>query len=104
MKDFNLHALNRPISQMIWHVTLLISPYLVFSDLYICFQHAGKHYTHKIDIYALGLIFFELVYPFDTQMERIHIMSDVKRLRFPDRFVKMMSKDEVCCVNLYTVK
>ncbi|KAK2142502.1 hypothetical protein LSH36_947g01029 [Paralvinella palmiformis] len=60
--------------------------------------HAGRNYTHKVDIYALGLIFFELFYPFNTQMERIRTLSDVKRLRFPDKFAQMLSGDEVTFV------
>ncbi|XP_078586154.1 eukaryotic translation initiation factor 2-alpha kinase 3-like [Branchiostoma floridae x Branchiostoma japonicum] len=34
-------------------------------------QIAGKAYTHKVDIFSLGLIFFELLHPFSTQMERV---------------------------------
>ena len=33
-------------------------------------QKAGKEYGQKVDIYALGIIFFELNYPFKTQSER----------------------------------
>ena len=33
----------------------------------------GKAYSHKVDIFSLGLIFFELFCPFGTQMERIKV-------------------------------
>ena len=36
-------------------------------------QMEGKSYSHKVDVYSLGIIFFELFYPFGTQMERIMV-------------------------------
>ena len=36
-------------------------------------QMEGKAYSHKVDIFSLGLIFFELFCPFGTQMERIKV-------------------------------
>ena len=33
-------------------------------------QNAGRQYTEKVDIYALGIIFFEMNCPFGTEMER----------------------------------
>ncbi|ERE66384.1 eukaryotic translation initiation factor 2-alpha kinase 3-like protein [Cricetulus griseus] len=38
-------------------------------------QIHGNNYSHKVDIFSLGLILFELLYPFSTQMERVrHLM------------------------------
>ncbi|XP_019626481.1 PREDICTED: eukaryotic translation initiation factor 2-alpha kinase 3-like [Branchiostoma belcheri] len=51
-------------------------------------QIAGKAYTHKVDIFSLGLIFFELLHPFSTQMERVRILLDVKKQRLPLPFVE----------------
>ncbi|CAF0736588.1 unnamed protein product [Rotaria sordida] len=45
-------------------------------------------YNQKVDIYAMGIILFELLYPFSTQMERMQAIANV-RLRtpvFPDDF------------------
>lgn len=36
-------------------------------------QAAGKKYDQKVDIYSLGVIFFELHHPFDTEMERVKV-------------------------------
>uniref|UniRef100_H2YXJ0 non-specific serine/threonine protein kinase n=1 Tax=Ciona savignyi TaxID=51511 RepID=H2YXJ0_CIOSA len=44
-------------------------------------------YSEKIDIFALGLIFFELIISFGTQMERILHLSDARRLKFPITFM-----------------
>ncbi len=36
-------------------------------------QMSGHKYDHKVDIYSLGVIFFELHYPFQTHMERAKV-------------------------------
>lgn len=39
------------------------------------FQIHGNNYSHKVDIFSLGLILFELLYPFSTQMERVRVST-----------------------------
>lgn len=34
-------------------------------------QIEGKPYSHKVDIYSLGLILVELLWPLSTQMEQV---------------------------------
>lgn len=46
-------------------------------------QIAGSKYNQKVDIFALGLILFELLWSLPTQMERVRTLSAVKELRFP---------------------
>ncbi|XP_045610005.1 eIF-2-alpha kinase GCN2 isoform X2 [Procambarus clarkii] len=44
-------------------------------------------YTSKVDIYSLGVIFFEMIYPpLTTGMERVKVLSDIRRpeIRLPD--------------------
>lgn len=41
-----------------------------------------QSYNQKVDIYAIGIILFELLYPFSTQMERIKALKNV-RLQTP---------------------
>nr|XP_006629631.1 PREDICTED: eukaryotic translation initiation factor 2-alpha kinase 3 isoform X1 [Lepisosteus oculatus] len=49
-------------------------------------QVSGNFYSHKVDIYSLGLILFELLYPFSTQMERVRTLTEVRNLQFPQAF------------------
>uniref|UniRef100_F6QTD0 Eukaryotic translation initiation factor 2-alpha kinase 3 n=1 Tax=Monodelphis domestica TaxID=13616 RepID=F6QTD0_MONDO len=51
-------------------------------------QIHGNTYSHKVDIFSLGLILFELLYPFSTQMERVKTLSDVRDLKFPPLFAQ----------------
>ncbi|XP_066232988.1 eukaryotic translation initiation factor 2-alpha kinase 3 [Saccopteryx leptura] len=51
-------------------------------------QIHGSNYSHKVDIFSLGLILFELLYPFSTQMERVRILTDVRNLKFPPLFTQ----------------
>ena len=56
--------------------------------MYVYLQAEGRVYTHKVDIYALGVIFVELFCPFSTQMERVRTLVEVRRLLFPDKFAR----------------
>ena len=44
-------------------------------------QLGRRPYDHKVDIYSLGLILFELLVPFDTQMERVRTLADIRKLK-----------------------
>lgn len=60
----------------------------VGTELYMSPEQVEKKpYNHKVDIYSLGLILFELLVPFQTQMERIDTMSKLKKLVFPSEFI-----------------
>jgi translation initiation factor 2-alpha kinase 3 len=50
-------------------------------------QNLQKPYDYKVDIYSLGLIFFELLVPFSTDMERYDFLSRIRKLQFPNLFV-----------------
>ncbi|QLQ80988.1 hypothetical protein HG537_0E03430 [Torulaspora globosa] len=45
-------------------------------------------YNEKIDMYSLGVIFFEMIYPFSTGMERINILRNLRlsQIEFPTDF------------------
>ncbi|KAL0269936.1 UNVERIFIED_CONTAM: hypothetical protein PYX00_007511 [Menopon gallinae] len=51
-------------------------------------QLSGKNYNYKVDIYSLGLILFELLVPFDSQMERSLVLADIKKDKYPEDFKK----------------
>ncbi|CAN0029903.1 unnamed protein product [Bubo scandiacus] len=56
-------------------------------------QICGNTYSHKVDIFSLGLILFELLYPFSTQMERVRTLSDVRNLKFPPLFTQKYAQE-----------
>uniref|UniRef100_A0A182VRU4 non-specific serine/threonine protein kinase n=1 Tax=Anopheles minimus TaxID=112268 RepID=A0A182VRU4_9DIPT len=49
-------------------------------------QLKGLPYDYKVDIYSLGLILFELLVSFGTEMERICTLKNVRKSKFPDDF------------------
>ncbi|KAM9330344.1 eukaryotic translation initiation factor 2-alpha kinase 3 [Gastrophryne carolinensis] len=51
-------------------------------------QMYGQSYSHKVDIFSLGLILFELLYPFSTNMERVRILTELRDLKFPSLFTQ----------------
>ncbi|XP_063156458.1 eukaryotic translation initiation factor 2-alpha kinase 3 isoform X2 [Candoia aspera] len=58
-------------------------------------QIYGNAYSHKVDIFSLGLILFELLYPFSTQMERVRILSEVRNLTFPPLFIQEYAQEHM---------
>ncbi|XGW32331.1 hypothetical protein V3C99_017125 [Haemonchus contortus] len=56
-------------------------------------QLANKPYTFKVDVFSMGLIYCELVIPFQTLMERSLTLNDLQHGRLPDA-LKVMQEDE----------
>ena len=53
------------------------------------------HLSEKLDVFALGVITFEMMYPFSTRMERMMILSKLtSEAVLPDRFPCDMSESE----------
>jgi eukaryotic translation initiation factor 2-alpha kinase 3 len=57
-------------------------------------QAKGQAYNYKVDIYSLGLIFFELLNYFVTESERYKVLQSIKHHKFPEEFCREY-KDEV---------
>jgi len=51
--------------------------------LYMCPELDSAGYDFKVDIYALGIVFFELLTVFDTAMERVDLIMQLKQQRLP---------------------
>ncbi|KAI0243610.1 eukaryotic translation initiation factor 2-alpha kinase [Massospora cicadina] len=59
------------------------------TSLYISPEVLTKaRYSQKVDMYSLGIIFFEMLYPFATGMERVVTLRDLRlpEIRFPSNF------------------
>ncbi|CAM4728087.1 unnamed protein product [Leuciscus chuanchicus] len=54
-------------------------------------QASQTSYDRKVDIYALGLIYFELVYNLITAQEKKKIWGDIRNRVFPPKFSKEFS-------------
>ena len=37
-------------------------------------QEKNEEYGNKVDVYALGIIYFEMMFPFTTEMERSKVI------------------------------
>lgn len=49
-------------------------------------------YTKKSDVYSAGIIFFELLYIFSTDMERLDVINKIKKGIYPESFITHFEK------------
>lgn len=59
-------------------------------------------YSHKVDVYSLGIIYFEMLYPFKTGHERVVILQDLrkKEIRMPGDVEVHLTREDVELIRL----
>jgi translation initiation factor 2-alpha kinase 3 len=68
----------------------------VGTSLYMSPEQArGSAYNYKVDIYSLGLIFFELLNYFHTETERYKVLQDIKNEKYPSDFVDKYDEEVI---------
>ncbi|XP_061457902.1 interferon-induced, double-stranded RNA-activated protein kinase-like [Rhineura floridana] len=55
---------------------------------YMAPEQVGQEYGNKVDIFPLGLIWFEMLHRFKTKSEKSKRWEDVRDGRFPPEFIK----------------
>jgi translation initiation factor 2-alpha kinase 4 len=62
----------------------------------------SRSYDEKADMYSLGVIFFEMCWKFDTQMERVQILTQLRTaaIEFPTAWARGVMVDQRKVVNM----
>lgn len=69
---------------------------IVGTYFYTAKEVASGNYDEKVDMYSLGVIFFEMCYPLGTGMERAQTLNNLRlvTVEFPSNFVDLKYKTE----------
>lgn len=57
-------------------------------------------YTEKSDVYSVGIIFFEILQYFSTDMERIKVIDNIKHNKYPSDFIEKYSEYQIIIKNM----
>ena len=77
----------------------------VGTPTYIAPEQASYCYDHKVDMYPLGVILLELHIKFDTMMEKIGVLRELKKYhRLPSTFVEMYPDESELILKLTEIQ
>ncbi|XP_077469398.1 interferon-induced, double-stranded RNA-activated protein kinase [Stigmatopora argus] len=68
------------------------------------FQKAAVNYTQNVDIFALGLIYFELLWSFRARSERVKIWPDVRNQKLPADFSSLFPMEQKMIKSMLSLK
>jgi len=89
--DFGMSMKIDPKEKMSLDVKTSLSKFGV--QIYMPPEYENKDiYTFKSDVYSLGIIIFELLHIFSTDMERIEIIEKIKKGVYPQSFTENFSE------------
>jgi translation initiation factor 2-alpha kinase 3 len=83
--DFGLVSVADPANEPS-NVSAHVQPSNVGTEIYRPVTQEATLVPSALDIYALGIVLFELLCPFSTRMERLHIINKLKEGCYPDKF------------------
>lgn len=49
-------------------------------------------YTEKSDLYSVAVVYFELLYRFTTEFERVEVLTEIRKGNFPKKFTEEYSE------------
>ncbi|KAF2656561.1 eukaryotic translation initiation factor 2-alpha kinase 2 [Lophiostoma macrostomum CBS 122681] len=58
-------------------------------------EGGDRHISEKLDVFALGVVLFEMLCGFETRMERYDALGRLRRGEFPNGFVERIGSDGV---------
>lgn len=78
----------------------------IITDIFFYYQAQSLPYNYKVDIYSLGVILFELLVPFGTDMERSCTLMDLRSNKFPAHFQQQFQEEvrthKIPCIQFFT--
>lgn len=97
LNDDNEHTNNSIIDESLLSGSMTTA---IGTALYIAPEVLNKNneegYTQKVDMYSLGIIFFEMIFSFSTGMERVQVLRNLrsKNVLFPATFDSINHRNE----------